>query len=50
MENVNLWQLGSYNSNTLVNFNTKSGRNCAIDDSGTPVQVARLILSSAVSA
>lgn len=42
MENVNLWQLGSYNSNTLVNFNTKSGRNCAIDDSGTPVQVARV--------
>jgi hypothetical protein len=24
-----------------VNFNTKSGRNCAIDENGVPVQVAR---------
>lgn len=42
MENVNLWQLGSYNKNTQINFNTKSGRNCAIDENGTPVQVARV--------
>ncbi|MCH5299441.1 MAG: FkbM family methyltransferase [Ruminococcus sp.] len=42
MENVSLWQLGSYNKNTQINFNTKSGRNCAIDVSGTPVQVARV--------
>lgn len=42
MENVSLWQLGSYNKNTQINFNTKSGRNCAIDKSGTPVQVARV--------
>ena len=42
MENVSLWQLGSYNKNTQINFNTKSGRNCAIDENGTPVQVARV--------
>lgn len=42
MERVNLWQLGSYNENTVINFNTKSGRNCAIDSSGTPVHVARV--------
>lgn len=42
MHNVSLWQLGSYNRNTTLNFNTKSGRNCAISDSGTPVQVARV--------
>lgn len=42
MENVSLWQLGSYNKNTLINFNTKSGRNCAINKNGTPVQVARV--------
>ncbi|MCH5304332.1 MAG: FkbM family methyltransferase [Ruminococcus sp.] len=42
LRNVNLWQLGSYNKNTLINFNTKSGRNCAIDENGTPVQVARV--------
>ena len=41
MERVSLWQLGSYNENRLMNFNTKSGRNCAIDSAGTPVQVAR---------
>ena len=42
MENVNLWQLGSYNKNTVINFNTKSGRNCAISDKGTPIQAARV--------
>ncbi len=42
LENVSLWQLGSYNKNTVINFNTKSGRNCAISDSGTPVQAARV--------
>lgn len=41
LDNVSLWQLGSYNRNTTVNFNTKSGRNCAIDENGVPVQVAR---------
>lgn len=41
MENVNLWQLGSYNRNTVINFNTKSGRNCAINPEGMPVQVAK---------
>lgn len=42
LENVSLWQLGSYNKNTVINFNTKSGRNCAIDENGVPVQVARV--------
>ncbi len=42
MENVSLWQLGSYSKNTQLNFNLKSGRNCAIDEKGTPVQVARV--------
>ena len=41
LDNVSLWQLGSYNKNTTLNFNTKSGRNCAIDENGVPVQVAR---------
>ncbi len=41
MERVHLWQLGSYNENTVIHFNTKSGRNCAIDSSGAPVQVAK---------
>jgi FkbM family methyltransferase len=41
LDNVSLWQLGSYNKNTTLNFNTKSGRNCAIDEKGVPVQVAR---------
>ncbi len=41
MENVSLWQLGSYNKNTVINFNTKSGRNCAIDQNGAPTQVAK---------
>ena len=42
MARVSLWQLGSYNENTVINFNTKSGRNCAIDSAGTPVHVARV--------
>ncbi len=42
LKNVSLWNLGSYNKNTLISFNSKSGRNCAIDENGTPVQVARV--------
>ena len=42
MENVRLWQLGSYNRNTILSFNTKSGRNCAISGKGVPTQVARV--------
>lgn len=42
LENVSLWQLGSYNQNTVINFNLKSGRNCAIDENGTPAQVAKV--------
>lgn len=42
MENVALWELGSYNENTRLGFNTKSGRNCAIAEGGTLTQVARV--------
>ena len=42
MPRVHLWQLGSYNENTVINFNTKSGRNCAIADAGTPIQAAKV--------
>lgn len=42
MENISLWQLASYNRNTQLRFNTKSGRNCAIDPEGVPVQAARV--------
>ena len=40
MENVSLWELASFNRTTTLNFNTKSGRNCAIDPNGVPVQAA----------
>lgn len=42
MENVDLWQIGSYNKNTRLGFNGKGGRNCSIDEKGTPVQVCRV--------
>ncbi len=42
MENIRLWQLGSYNRNTTLYFNTKSGRNCAISEHGVPTQAARV--------
>lgn len=42
LENVSLWQLASYNRNTILRFNTKSGRNCAIDQDGVPTQAARV--------
>ena len=41
LERVSLWQLASYNKNTLITFNSKTGRNCAIDPNGAPVQAAR---------
>lgn len=40
MKNIDLWQLGAYNKNTVLEFNNKSGRNSAICDSGTKTQVA----------
>ncbi len=42
MHDVNLWQTASYNRNTVLTFNTKSSRNCAMADEGTPVQGARV--------
>lgn len=40
MQNVDLWQLGSYNKNTVLEFNNKAGRNSAICKNGTKTQVA----------
>lgn len=40
MKNVDLWQLGAYNKNTIMKFNNKAGRNSAISDFGTNTQVA----------
>lgn len=40
MCNVDLWQLGAYNKNTVLEFNNKAGRNSAICDCGTKTQVA----------
>lgn len=40
LERVNLWQIGSYSKNTIINFNNKAGRNSAITRQGTPTQVA----------
>lgn len=42
MENVALWQLGSYSKNTQINFNDKAGRNSAISHKGKPTQVAKV--------
>jgi FkbM family methyltransferase len=40
MENVSLWQIGSYSKNTQINFNNKAGRNSAISNNGVLTQVA----------
>lgn len=40
MKNTNLWEIGSYSENTIINFNNKAGRNSAISNNGTPTQVA----------
>lgn len=40
MDNINLWQLGSYSENTVLNFNNKAGRNCSISECGVPTKVA----------
>ncbi len=42
MENVTLFNYGSYNRNTTLKFNTKSGRNCAISENGVELKVARV--------
>ena len=34
-----LWQLGAYSSNTILEFNNKAGRNSAIADSGVKTRV-----------
>lgn len=40
MEKVELWQLGAYSHNTVLEFNNKAGRNSAIAESGTKTRVA----------
>lgn len=40
MKNIDLWQLGAYNKNTMMDFNNKAGRNSAICENGTKTQVA----------
>ncbi len=40
MENISLWQIGSYSKNTVISFNNKTGRNSAISETGILTQVA----------
>lgn len=40
MQNVDLWELGAYSHNTILEFNNKAGRNSAIAESGTKTRVA----------
>lgn len=40
LENVELWQLGSYSKNTTLTFNNKAGRNSAIAQTGVETRVA----------
>ena len=39
LKNIDLWQLGAYNKNTVLTFNNKAGRNSAIADTGTETRV-----------
>lgn len=40
LQNIDLWQLGAYNRNTVLSFNNKAGRNSAIAENGTETRVA----------
>ena len=40
LRNIDLWQLGAYNRNTVLTFNNKAGRNSAIAENGTETRVA----------
>ncbi|MGN0508775.1 MAG: FkbM family methyltransferase [Ruminococcus sp.] len=40
LKNIDLWQLGAYNRNTVLTFNNKAGRNSAIAETGTETRVA----------
>lgn len=39
LRNIDLWQLGAYNRNTVLTFNNKAGRNSAIAENGTETRV-----------
>ena len=40
LENIDMWELGAYSYNTVLEFNNKAGRNSAIAESGTKTRVA----------
>ena len=40
LNNIDLWQLGAYNRNTVLTFNNKAGRNSASAETGTETRVA----------
>lgn len=40
LKNIDLWQLGAYSKNTVVEFNNKAGRNSAMAQNGVKTQVA----------
>ena len=40
LKNIDLWQLGAYNRNTILTFNNKAGRNSAIAETGSATRVA----------
>ncbi len=40
LDNIDMWELGAYSHNTVLEFNNKAGRNSAIAESGTKTRVA----------
>lgn len=40
LENIDMWELGAYSHNTVLEFNNKAGRNSAIAERGTKTRVA----------
>ena len=40
LENIDMWELGAYSHNTVLEFNNKAGRNSAISEVGTKTRVA----------
>ncbi len=42
MNNVEMWQLGSYSKSCILTFNNKAGRNSAIAENGVETRVARV--------
>lgn len=40
LSNMDMWELGAYSHNTVLDFNNKAGRNSAISEVGTKTRVA----------